>query len=156
MTSNTPYLPTLGRASGAWTLEPGHAMTLRPRQNGEILIIHGAVWATLDGPHEGLESGPLGDLHLQPGARLALRAGRQIVLEPIVAQGACAASTPAVNFDWIASPPSAAAASWETTVAQPAGELSRALNEARGAFKRLVWGVLTWSGERLTPATAPR
>lgn len=150
-TAAAPSLPTSARTNGAWTLAQGRAITLRPRQNGEIVIIGGAVWATLDGPHAGLESGPLGDLYLRAGERLRLDSGRQVVLEPFAARGTRPQPAPAVMFDWVPSPLSSATDSWEITVAQPADDLGRALSEARHAFVRLVRGVMAWSGERLAP-----
>ncbi|WP_423456755.1 DUF2917 domain-containing protein [Ottowia sp. VDI28] len=153
MSTAAHSLPLSARTSGAWTLAAGRAIAMRPRQNGEILIINGAVWATLDGPHEGLESGPLGDLYLQAGERLRLIAGRQVVLEPFVPRGARPQLASAVKFDWVPSPQASAADSWEATVAQPADDLGRALGEAQRAFGRLVRGVLAWGGERLAPRT---
>ena len=150
MINNAPQQPAQKRASGTWTLHPGRAITLRPRQNGELLIVRGAVWATLNGPHEGLGSGPLGDLHLQPGERLRLDAGRQVVLEPILVGKVCPSNAPAVNLNWEYTP-----SSWKSSVAEPAGELSRALHEARVAFVRLVRGLVSWSGELIAPTTAP-
>ncbi|MET4579851.1 DUF2917 domain-containing protein [Ottowia thiooxydans] len=149
MITNATHQPAQQHASGTWKLQPGQAMTLRPRQNGELLIVHGAVWATLNGPHEGLGSGPLGDLHLQPGERLQLNAGRQVVLEPIVSGQFGQATTPEVNFSWEYTP-----ASWKASVAEPADDLTRALHEARVAFARLVRGLVAWSGERIAPAAA--
>lgn len=144
-------LSTTARTNGAWTLAQGRAITLKPRENGHIRIMRGSVWATLEGPHEGLESGPLGDLHLQAGSRLSLRAGQQIVLEPFDVNSCDPRPQPATEFDWVPDPVSSAVDSWEASVAQPADDLGRALSEARRAFARLMKGVLTWSGERLTP-----
>lgn len=150
MNTDASHQSAQERASGTWTLQPGRAITLRPRQTGELLIVRGAVWATLNGPHEGLGSGPLGDLHLQPGERLRLDAGRQVVLEPILVGKVCPSSAPAVDFSWEYTP-----SSWRASVAEPAGDLTRALHEARVAFVRLVRGLLLWSGERIAPAAAP-
>lgn len=147
-------LSTTAHTNGAWTLAQGRAITIKPREDGDIWIIAGAVWATLDGPHEGVGTGPLGDLYLQAGERLPLRAGRQVVLEPFTARKANTQPSLAVEFDWIPRPQTSAADSWETTVARPADDLGRALNEARHAFGRLMRGVLTWSSERLSPRRA--
>lgn len=144
-------LSTTVHTNGAWTLTQGRAITLNPREDGDIRIIGGSVWATLDGPHEGWESGPLGDLYLQAGALLAVRAGQHAVLEPFTPHHADTHPAQAVEFDWIPRPLSSAAHSWETAVGQPANDLGRALGDARHALSRLLRGVLTWIGERMWP-----
>ncbi len=149
MSTATHCLPTPSRQSGAWTLAQGHAVTLRPRQDGELLILGGSVWATLDGPHAGVESGPRGDLHLETGARLHLPSGRRVVLEPVSTRSAHRLPCPAATFDWIPRLPTSAAESWQVTVSQPAHELGRAIKETRHALRQLVWGMLTWVGGRL-------
>ena len=113
-------------ARGLWTLAPARALTLRPRRDGVLRIARGAAWATRGGPHAGTaEGGPEGDLLLAPGARLALRAGDTLVLEPIAAGGEPAG---VVAFDW---------------------HESTALGGAAQAFARLARGMLRWSGGRL-------
>ena len=65
---------------GTWTLAPGRAMTLSPREPGLLEVVYGEVWATFDGPH----SGPLndwGDRVVRAGDRLWLKAGQKLVVE---------------------------------------------------------------------------
>jgi hypothetical protein len=69
------------RPTGTWKLEPGRALTLHPSEAGELRVAQGRLWATLDGPHSGSLLG-LGDLVLEPGAPLHLRAGQSVVIEP--------------------------------------------------------------------------
>jgi hypothetical protein len=69
------------RPAGSWKLEAGRALTLHPSEAGELRVAQGRLWATLDGPHAGSLRG-LGDLILEPGTPLRLRAGQRVVLEP--------------------------------------------------------------------------
>ena len=66
---------------GCWTLNPGRAMTLQPRQAGVLRVSGGQVWATLDGPHAG-PANDWGDLFLVEGEHLDLRRGQRLVIEP--------------------------------------------------------------------------
>src|SRR3954471_18794693 len=68
--------------AGTWKLEPGRALTLHPSEAGELRVAQGRLWATLDGPHSGPLRG-LGDLVVEPGSALRLRAGQRVVLEPV-------------------------------------------------------------------------
>ena len=54
------------------TVAPGQALALRPRRAGELCIERGAAWITFDVPARGAPRGPLGDLYLPAGSRLAL------------------------------------------------------------------------------------
>ena len=65
------------------TVAPGQALALRPRRAGELCIERGAAWVTFDVPARGAPRGPLGDLYLPAGSRLALAPGQRLVLEPI-------------------------------------------------------------------------
>ena len=67
---------------GAWKLEAGRALTLHPSQPGELRVDQGRLWATLDGPHSGSLRG-LGDLLVEAGTVLPLRAGQRVVIEPV-------------------------------------------------------------------------
>jgi hypothetical protein len=69
------------RPVGTWKLEAGRALTLHPSEAGELRVAQGRLWATLDGPHAGSMRG-LGDLIVEPGTPLRLRAGQRVVLEP--------------------------------------------------------------------------
>ena len=70
------------RPTGTWKLEPGRALTLHPTGTGELRVAQGRLWATLDGPHSGSLPG-LGDIVVEPGAALRLRAGQRVVIEPV-------------------------------------------------------------------------
>jgi len=67
--------------AGSWKLEPGRALTLHPSEAGELRVSRGRLWATLDGPHAGPLLG-LGDLFVDAGTPLRLRAGQRVVIEP--------------------------------------------------------------------------
>lgn len=65
---------------GAWKLAPGRALTLSPRQAGQLEVVYGEVWATFDGPHSGPPN-DLGDRVVRAGERLCLEAGQNVVVE---------------------------------------------------------------------------
>lgn len=72
--SAPPALP------GTWKLVAGRAVTLAPRETGQLRVAHGCVWATFDGPHPG----PLndrGDHIVGAGAQLRIQAGQRVVIE---------------------------------------------------------------------------
>lgn len=68
------------RQAGSWKLLPRRALTLHPRRDGVLRVAEGQLWATLDGPHAGAGRG-LGDLVIDTGASLRLRAGQRVVIE---------------------------------------------------------------------------
>lgn len=72
-------LRRLGLA-GSWVLPPGQAVTLQSADDSALQVTQGRIWATLDGPHSG-PANDLGDVVLQAGERLALRAGQRVVIE---------------------------------------------------------------------------
>lgn len=122
--------------TGCWKLAAGRAVTLHPTTPGVLKIAQGRVWATLDGPHARLT----GDLFLDTGAHLPLRAGQRVVIEPFGKSGHSDAA-----FDWVPAP---ATTRWPVTVAQPASDLRLALGSAgfalrsaAGALARLVAGL---------------
>lgn len=67
---------------GCWTLARDRAIKLDTRDPGYLRVAHGAVWATLDGPHEQGQANEWGDVVLRCGARIRLVPGQQVVLEP--------------------------------------------------------------------------
>lgn len=75
-----PASPTGFGLPGCWTLARDRAVTLDPREGGFLRVAHGAVWATLDGPHQG-PANDLGDVVLRSGARIHLAPGQHVVLE---------------------------------------------------------------------------
>jgi hypothetical protein len=72
--SAPPALP------GTWKLAPGRAISLRPREAGQLRIAHGLVWATFDGPHYGPLNDP-GDHIVGAGEQLRVEAGQRLVIE---------------------------------------------------------------------------
>src|SRR5262245_7293666 len=65
---------------GAWKLGAGRAITLQPRESGELRIAHGRMWATFDGTHPG----PLnetGDMVLETGDSVHIEAGQRLVVD---------------------------------------------------------------------------
>ena len=137
--------PSSACAAGAdgainWRLGAGRALTLQPRDAAELRVTQGRIWATLDGPHAGAGN-ESGDLVLQPGQRLALRAGQRLVIESWdpVAQG------PA-SFVWQTQPARLplsmhSGSRWQMAVAQPLRDLRRGLQQVAHACGQLLWGV---------------
>lgn len=118
--------PPIPAARGCWKLEAGRAVTLRPTVAGLLRIAQGRVWVTGEGPHERLT----GDLFLEAGMCLPVRAGQRLVIEPFGATGPCPAA-----FDWVpafARPTSR----WPATLARPASDLRLAV----GALGAALWG----------------
>lgn len=151
MSTAVHVLSTLCQKSTTWTLEAGRAITLKPDEAGEVLITRGGAWVTFDGPHPGLESGPLGDQYLSEGARLQLRANQRVVIEPFsLPRKSAPQAADSVSFEWLAFTPGFASNSWESTVSLPAKDLGRALHGAQSAFGRLVRGTLVWAARGLT------
>src|SRR6185312_5122410 len=143
----------------SWRLDAGRAVTMRPHETGVLSVAHGQVWATLQGPHRG-RGNDLGDHFLLPGESLTLRAGQQVVLEAWDA-----ASQAPVWFSWdpqaaAAHGPRPAARGWRVAVAQPLGDLRRALGGAVGAAVRLAMGftgfALDLVASRARPTRAER
>ena len=112
--STLSRLALAAAAQGLRTLAPGQALALRPREPGELAIRRGAAWVTFDVPARGAPNGPLGDLYLPAGSRLALRPGQRLVLEPITPRGAGARQL--LVFDWL---PAAGAAPARARAPQP-------------------------------------
>lgn len=106
---------------GCWTLARDRAVTLGARQAGFLRIAQGAVWATLDGPHQG-PANDWGDVVLKGGARIHLTPGQQVVLEPY-----SAAANEEACFSWEPDTPAPAAAmplwvaSWRGLRSLPVG-----------------------------------
>ena len=121
------------RTAGTWKLETGRALTLHPSEAGELRVAQGRLWATLDGPHTGSMRG-LGDLFVEPGTPLRLRAGQRVVLEPADHQ------QPAY-FAWELVPQADAVRCWEP-VLQSWRELNSALALAGHAVAGLASGLL--------------
>lgn len=119
---------------GCWKLAAGRAVTLLPSQPGALQIAHGRVWATLDGPRDGLPRG--GDLFLESGDRLELRAGERVVFEPWGGSG----DSPAY-FCWQPLP-EAQDSRWSARVVQPLADLRLALASAGFAARGVVGAVL--------------
>jgi Protein of unknown function (DUF2917) len=145
---------------GCWTLAAGRAISLRPREAGELRIASGRVWATFDGPHPRFDD----DLFLEAGASLRLAPGQRVVIEPYGLAGA-----QPVAFSW-QPVPLVRAASGAASLAQPASDLrlalrgaGSALGAAAGALARLGAGALALvaagvlrRGRRLPAARALR
>ncbi len=115
---------------GCWTLARDRAITLDARQSGYLRIAHGAVWATLDGPHLQGAANEWGDQVLRSGARIRLASGQQIVLEsyPLAAnEEACF--------------------SWEPEVSEPAPSMpvrARVAQRLRAWMSALDRGLVRW------------
>lgn len=141
-TWNLPPLAVPASTPVGWKLTRGEPLSLLPRQDSVLYILRGRVWATVDGPHAG-PANASGDIVLQAGQRLGIRAGRHLVLESLD-------DVPA-RFDWAAAPvPQSVAAPsrWKTTVVQPLRDFGHALGLAGAALVRLVLGLVGY-GEYL-------
>lgn len=68
-------------SAGGWMLEPHRALTLHSAEAGVMRVVHGRVWATVDGPHSG-PANDQGDLVLQQGEAIEVRADQRLVIEP--------------------------------------------------------------------------
>ena len=90
--------------SGCWTLAPGHALTLRASEAGELCIARGRVWLTFE--DAALDSQVrAGDHFLSDGESMQLAKGQTLVMESM----AMGDDRPAY-FNWEPDPPTAAVA----------------------------------------------
>ena len=78
---------------GAWPLEPGRVVRLRPRENTTLRAGHGQLWITFERPFEGALN-ESGDFILAPGQPLHVPAGETVVISAFGKRGAGA------SFDW--------------------------------------------------------
>ncbi len=85
--STLSRLALAAAAQGLRTLAPGQALSLRPREAGELHVVRGAAWVTFDVPARGAPTGPLGDLFVPAGGRLPLPPGQRLVIEPMALRG---------------------------------------------------------------------
>lgn len=60
--------------TGSWKLLAGRAITLRPREPGQLRATHGGIWLT--------GGSVSGDHFIGHGQGFALRAGEEVVIEP--------------------------------------------------------------------------
>ena len=130
---SSPALP------GTWKLASGRAITLEPRESGNLRVAHGQVWATYDGPHRG-PINDLGDPVIGVGGQLRVRAGQRLVVE------AWNGASPAY-FSWDPLPaPVRGPAVSLARVVQPLADLRMALALGTGAAGRLAAGLagLAW------------
>ena len=72
--------PACTEPAGSWKLGAERAMTLRCFDAATLRVTQGRLWATVDGPHTGPANGQ-GDVVLNAGERLHLRAGQRVVIE---------------------------------------------------------------------------
>jgi len=117
-----PASPTGFGLPGCWTLGRDRAVRLGAQQPGWLRVSHGAIWATLDGPHPQGVANQWGDVVLRCGARIRLTPGRHVVLESYSA---------AANED--------ACFSWEPDVDDAAPTV-------RASASRAAWRLVNWLG----------
>ena len=129
--------PAATAAMGGWTLAASRALALRPRKPFTLVLLQGAVWVTLTGPHAG-HGNAHGDVFLQAGDSLAVPAGQRVVLEALGRAGE--GGDGPVRFDWVPAPSAQAGSVWQQSVAQPLADLGQALRSAAAAAGRLVVG----------------
>ena len=95
-----PFRPQ--RQGGAWQLEAGRVLRLRPRENAHLRACNGSLWVTFDvEPHGALDES--GDHFIHAGQKIAVKAGQGVVISPAGPRGSDAA------FDWEIERPAAAA-----------------------------------------------
>ncbi len=165
--------------AGCWKLASGRALSLRPRQNSVLEIAQGRAWVTVgDGARwwnwPWSARSAVTDVVLHAGERIAIDAGRHVVVEAwSMADGGLHAAD-ALAFRWDATPVAArggstqertARAEWESAVLSPLHDLTRAVAQggraiatavadAAGATVRLVWGIARYARHRM--ATPPQ
>lgn len=117
--STLSRLALAAAAQGLRTLAPGQALSLHPREAGELQVARGTAWVTFDVPARGAPRAPLGDLFVPAGGRLPLRPGQRLVIEPIALRG---------------QPPAPLVFSWQAASARrPAGRAGGPLGTAAPA-----------------------
>ena len=133
-----------GTVPGSWSLMPGTALSLLPREAGVLRIASGRVWATVDGPHTG-HGNESGDHFLEAGQVLTVRGGQHLVFE----SWNSVPGSP-VYFDW--TPTGAALAvpvtNWQVAVVRPAHYLSHALLLMGQALRQLPSGLTSYMRNR--------
>lgn len=137
---------------GTWKLARGRAVTLWPSAPGILRVAHGRVWATVDGPHGGTPCDS-GDLVLEVGRSLFVRAGQRVVIEAWNPQGAS-------YFAWDPVPAPVAATRPRLRLAgvmQPLADLRAALALGVRALGQLAGGVarLAWDLARIAVGARP-
>ncbi len=169
-------------AAGCWKLASGRALSLRPRQRSVLEIAHGRAWVTVGNgarrwhwpwPARSTSTRST-DVVLHAGERLAIDAGRHVVVEVWCMADPAAHATDALAFRWDVAPAAARAdsvlerdahAEWESAVRQPLQDLlhavaqggravGTAVADAAGATVRLVWGIARFTRHRM--ATPPQ
>lgn len=133
----TQPLKAHGTVPGSWSLMPGTALSLLPREAGALRMASGRVWATVDGPHIGCGN-ESGDHFLVAGQTLAVRSGQRLVLEswnPVPGLPA--------YFDWtpLVADRTVPTTNWQVAVVQPARDLRHAVLAAGRALGQLVLGL---------------
>jgi hypothetical protein len=91
MQRQDPFRPR--RASGAWQVDAGRVLRLRPREDAHLRACRGSLWVTFDAEPSGAldESG---DHFIHAGQKIAVKAGQVVVISPAGPRGSDAA------FDW--------------------------------------------------------
>lgn len=138
--STEPRLP------GTWKLAPGRAFTLRPTEGGVLRVAHGRLWVTLDGPHGGALN-EQGDLVVETGESVRLRAGQRLVIEPWCRRQSA-------YFSWDPALQAARTPLW-AGVTQPLADLRLAVLLGVGAAGRLAGGLARLAWGLLAPVRAP-
>ena len=133
----THPLKAHGTVPGSWSLMPGTAFSLLPREAGALRLASGRVWATVDGPHTG-HGNESGDHFLVAGQTLAVRSGQRLVFERWDSE-----RLSPVYFDWtpLTVHRTVPATNWQVAVVQPARDLRHAVLAAGRALGQLVLGL---------------
>jgi hypothetical protein len=134
--------PTL---PGTWKLAAGRAITLEPREAGDLTVAHGRLWATFEGPHGG-RLNESGDHFFGAGERVRVVPGQRMVVE------AWNEGCPAY-FSWEPAPVAVPVRPTLAEAMQPLSDLRLALVFGGHAVARLASGLahMAWHS-----AAAPR
>lgn len=141
---STPVLP------GTWKLGAGQALALHPRIDAQLRVATGGLWVTLGHAPQG-PANHSGDIFLQQGDTLTVRAGHRVVIEP---WGDIALSPSYFSWDALAcdaQPPLRALGRWQLGVVQPVRDMGEGFALVASAFVRLAAGLVRalWPTRRL-------
>jgi hypothetical protein len=128
-----------------WAMESTTAQTFYARCAGVLRVTSGRAWVTLHAvrqnpqPRWCPELDP-GDIFVDPGNRLELRAGQHAVIESWPTGKASA-----TQLVWEPAPLGARALRWQCGVVQPARELGMGVVQVARSIGRLAWGLAAYS-----------
>jgi hypothetical protein len=136
------------RWTGTWRLAPRRAMSLLPRQDSQLLIVHGTAWISWEKPI-GHWARSDGDHFLEAGQIVDVPAGAHLVME-------ARHSGEMVHFDWREMPKDFALHRLpQATLPELLQQWRQAWGQVGGASARLVRGLCRLRLGRLTAGDLP-